>query len=116
MKILFIRQDLMSFVRKDLEILQSAHQVRDLQFRGLRDLSGLLNGVIWADLTFSWFGKLQAFFSVLFSKLMSKKCVVVAGGDDVANEPDIEYGMFSFWWKKWCPLFIFRYADLILSV
>jgi len=116
MKILFVHQKMISFVEKDLEILQSAHQVRELQYRGIRDIPSLLRGTVWADITFSWFGKLHAFFAVLFSKMFGKKAVVVAGGDDVACEPDIGYGMFSFWWKKWCPLFVFRYVDLILPV
>jgi glycosyltransferase involved in cell wall biosynthesis len=106
----------MSFVNKDLEILQSKHEVRDLQFRGLQDIPALMRDTMWADLTFAWFGKLHAFLGILFSKLLGKKGIVVAGGDDVAKEPDIKYGMFSFWWKKCCPLFVFCYADLILSV
>ncbi len=116
MKILFVHQSLVSFVEKDLNILRLAHQVRNLHYRGLQDIPSLVKGTIWADLTFSWFGKLHAFFAVLFSKMLDKKSVVVAGGDDVAHEPEINYGMFSFWWKKWCPLFVFKYADLILSV
>lgn len=34
----------------------------------------------------------------------------------MACEPEINYGLFTSWWKKWCPLFVFRYADLILNV
>ncbi len=113
---LFVQQGLLSFVETDLNILQSSHQVRNVHFRGLKDVPNLVRGTLWADLTFSWFGKLHAFFAVLFSKLLSKKSIVVAGGDDVAYESEIRYGMFSYWWKKWCPLFVFRYADLILSV
>ncbi|MBW7897491.1 GDP-mannose:cellobiosyl-diphosphopolyprenol alpha-mannosyltransferase [Candidatus Brocadiaceae bacterium B188] len=116
MKILFVHQKLMSFVEKDLEILRSAHEVREIQFRGMQDIPSLLEGTIWADITFSWFGKIHAFFAVLFSKMLGKKAVVVAGGDDVACEPHIKYGMFAYWWKKWCPLFVFRYANLILCV
>lgn len=116
MNILFVHQGLTSFVQKDLEILQSAHEVRDLRFRDPGDLPALISGARWADLTFSWFGKLHAFFAVLFSRLLGKKAAVVAGGDDVAYEPEIGYGMFSYWWKRWCPLFVFRHADLILSV
>lgn len=106
----------MSFVRKDLEILQSVHTVNELYFRGSYDIPKLICGVYRTDLTFSWFGKLHAFFVVIFSKLFGKKAVVVAGGDDVANVPEIKYGMFAYWWKKWCPLFVFQYADLILLV
>lgn len=118
MKILFVYQSLLSFVEKDLNSLQSLYQVRSLKFRGLRDAPALVRGVLWADLTFSWFGKLHAFFTVLFSKLLGKKSIVVAGGDDVVKLelPDFKYGIFTAWWKRWCPLFVFRYADLILCV
>lgn len=117
MRICLVTQSWDSWVQNDFEILRSAgHQVRVIQFRGLRDIPTVLGGTIWADLTFSWFGKLHAFFTVLFSRLLGKTAVVVAGGDDVANEPDIGYGMFTYWWKKWCPLFVFRYGDFILSV
>lgn len=116
MKILFIHQRLESYVQKDLDILRSVHQVRDIQFTGIKDIFAILQGTIWADLSFSWFGKLHAFFAVLFSKIFGKKAIVVAGGDDVVNNPEIKYGMFYFWWKKWCPLFVFKYADLVLTV
>ena len=116
MKILFIHHGLESYVQKDLDILRSVHQVREIHFTGLKDIFAILQGTIWAELSFSWFGKLHAFFAVLFSKIFGKKAIVVAGGDDVAYEPEIGYGMFAFWWKKWFPLFVFRYADLILPV
>ena len=116
MKILFIHQSLVSFVEKDMKILRSAHEIRELRFRGVGDIPTLFLTFFWADVTFSWFGKLHAFFAALFCKMFGKKAVVVAGGDDVVYEPEINYGMFVYWWKKWCPLFVFRYADLILSV
>lgn len=116
MKILFVCQDLSSFVKKDLNILKESFCVREIIFRGLRDIFGLLRGVIWADVTFSWFGKLHAFFAVLFSKILRKRSIVVAGGDDVACVPEIKYGMFCFWWKRWCPSFVFRYADFVIPV
>ena len=116
MKILFVSQNLASFIEKDLGILQYEHQVRKKQLRGLVDIPSLIHGIIWADLTFCWFGKMHAFFAVLFSIVFHKKTVVVAGGDDVTCVPEINYGMFCFWWKKWCPLFVFQKANLILSV
>jgi len=115
-KILFVSQGLMSFVQKDLDILRSAHEVRPVRFRSLADVPAVFGGTIWADLTFSWFGKLHAFLAVLFSRSLGKRTVVVAGGDDAAHEPDIGYGMFTYWWKEWCPAFVFRHADLILAV
>ena len=116
MKILFLHQGLISFVQRDLEILQSAHQVLNVRYRGIQDLPVLIRGMIWADLAFSWFGKLHAFFAVLLARRFGRRTVVVAGGDDVAWEPEINYGMFAYWWKKWCPRFVFHNTDLILSV
>ncbi|MFA5197610.1 MAG: glycosyltransferase family 4 protein [Patescibacteria group bacterium] len=121
MKILFVHQGLQTFVKKDLDILQGAHEVRSIEWKSdlaeiADNLFHLWKGVTWCDLTFSWFGKLHAFFAVLFSKILRKKSIVVAGGDDVAHVPEIGYGMFSFWWKRWCPKFVFRHADLIVTV
>lgn len=104
-------------MEKDLNILRNDYQVREVEFKGIKDLFTLWETVRWGDVTFCWFGKLHAFFAILFSIILGKKTVVVAGGDDVACETQgIKYGMFAFWWKKWCPLFVFRYADLILPV
>ncbi|MCX5815375.1 MAG: glycosyltransferase family 4 protein [Proteobacteria bacterium] len=116
LRILFVHQGLQSFVQKDLEILRSAYEVREVWFRGLRSVHAIWSATQWADVTFSWFGKLHAFFAVLFSKLLGKKAVVVAGGDDVVYLPKLKYGLFCYWWKKWCPLFVFKYADLVLPV
>lgn len=116
MKILFIYQSLISFVEKDRDILKEENEIREICFNSIVDIYTLIKNIIWCDITFSWFGKLHAFFAVLFSKLLLKKAIVVAGGDDVANETDINYGMFAYWWKKWCPLFVFKQADLVLAV
>lgn len=114
MKILFVHQGLSSFVKKDLDILSEKFNVKEFYFKSLKDVFNLWRDIQWADISFSWFGKLHAFFAVLFSKILHKKSVVIAGGDDVVYAPEINYGMFSFWWKRWCPLFVYRYADLIL--
>lgn len=116
MRVLFVHQALMSFVERDLRILQDAHDVRELVWRGFRDLGRLWAGVRWCDVVFCWFGKLHAYFAVKLAKRYGKGAVIVAGGDDVAREPDISYGMYSFWWKRWCPNYVFRHADLVLCV
>ncbi len=124
MKILFVHAGMPTFAKTDYDVLSEVHDVREFNFPTLKSgwgqiikkLPALWQGVKWADLTFSWFGKLHAFFAILFSKIFGKKSIVVAGGDDVAHEPKIRYGMFSYWWKKWCPLFVFKYADLIIPV
>lgn len=103
MRILFVHQGLQSFVAKDLDVLHSANYVRGIPFRGTRDVPAVLNGAPSADLAFCWFGKLHAFFAVLFCRLLGKKAVVVAGGDEVACDRHFGYGMFTHWWKRVVP-------------
>ncbi len=118
MKILFVYQELSTFVKKDLDILRSIHSVREVHFQGINDIPKLWSGVRWCDISFSWFGKLHAFFTVLFSKALGKKSMVVSGGDDVANAiiEGKAYGLCSQLYKRWCPIFVFKNAALILAV
>lgn len=126
MRILFVYQELQSFVQKDLDILREVHDVRAVQFTGRRelirhlgpDLWRLWQGVLWCDLTFSWFGKLHAFFAVLFSRILGKNAVVVAGGDDVANcvVADKPYGLCADPIGKWFAYFTFRQSHLVIVI
>jgi len=117
MRVLFVyHKKMASFISKDLEILKKRHQVKVLRYSNLLDAYTIWKGACWCDLTFSWFGSVHSLFSVLFSKVLTKKSIVVAGGYDVACVPEIGYGLFSVWWKRWLPLLVFRFADMILSV
>lgn len=123
MKILLTYLDLSTFVSKDIEILKIKHDVRPFQFRGLQDLLPLWKAVLWSDLTISWFGTIHAFFSVMFSKMLKKKSVVISGGYDVARTPllpyygalnrPIEHGGPI---KRWGVYYTYANSDLILSV
>ena len=115
-RVLFIHQKRLSFVEKDIDILRHEYDVEELLFRGPQDVPAILQKLRKADFTFCWFAKLHAFFAVLFSKLLGKRSIVVAGGDDVVYAPEIKYGTLTFWWKRWCPLFALKYADLVLAV
>ncbi len=116
MRVLFVHQALMSFVERDLRILQDAHDVRELVWRGLRDLRRLWAGVRWCDVVFCWFGSLHAYFAAQLARCVGKPAVVVAGGYDVARQPEIGYGMYTCWWKRWCPNYVFGHADRVLCV
>ena len=122
MKVLLVHQSLEPYVARDLEILCSSHEVRTIQFTGLKgmtkffipDFWKLWKGVLWCDLTFCWFGKLHAFFSVLFCKMLRRKSIVIAGGEDAsAVKP---FGIIGHPLKKWFTYFVFRYTDKIIAV
>ena len=117
MRILFLHQKLMSFVHRDLELLRRNYDVTEMMTSGnCLDLPRLASLVRQCDVVFCWFGKLHAFWAILFAKLFGRKTVVVAGGDDVAGEKKLGYGLFAHPVKRYFGFFIFRYADLVLAV
>jgi len=58
-KILFVRPSKSSFIQRDLELLRKHFDVRVAHYQGkkrmLKFLIETLKGVLWADITFSWF-------------------------------------------------------------
>jgi len=95
-RILFVYSVLSSFVSRDLNLLERHFNVRRLRLRTYRRnpliLFRMIRGVLWADVVFSWFVETNAFFIVLFSKILRKKSVIVVGGFGVAKVPEISYG------------------------
>jgi len=75
-------------------------------------------GVLWTDLTFSWFADIHAASAVFLSKTFRKKSIVIAGGYDVANEPSINYGVMRFPKSKSARIakFALKYTDKVLAV
>jgi glycosyltransferase involved in cell wall biosynthesis len=69
-----------------------------------------------SDVCYVWFGTMTAAVVVFFTKLFRKKSIVVAGGLDVANEPDINYGLMNRPLYRFFPKFTFRHADLVIAV
>lgn len=68
------------------------------------------------DLAFCWFGNIWSFLAVIFSKIWRKKTVIVAGGHDVANVPEIHYGLAQHKIMKHFTRFALTSADLVLPV
>jgi len=118
MKILFVYRHLSSFVKNDLCCLSnrfpvfSLHVSKNLMKTGIRFLVKTPK----VDIIFVWLAGYQAVLSVLFAKLFRKKIVVVAGGYDAADEPEIGYGAFRTWYRAAMAIFVFKKADLVLAV
>ena len=123
-KVLFVRPLRSTFVEKDLELLKKYFDVRVVDFAfGRRNLKGIvatassmLKGTLWSDLTFSWFADIHAYVAVRLSKIFRKRSIVIIGGYEVANVPEIGYGAML------CPTslrrvrFVLREADKVLAV
>lgn len=122
MKILFIHNYLATFTSIDLDILRSAHEVRELYVssaapaRFLRANASLAHNVQWSDLVFSWFGGLHALLPFTLGRMFGRKCVVVASGYDVGDMPEIDYGNMRPGVRRQIGRRVFALADRVLAV
>ncbi len=116
-KILFVAWDpSVTWVHTDIEILKKEFNVKVLKCTSFLDLLKIIYYINYVDVSFNWFGGKDAALTVLISKLLRKKAVVVAGGVDAAFVPEIGYGMAFDPIKRFLAQFSFQHADYVLTV
>jgi glycosyltransferase involved in cell wall biosynthesis len=72
--------------------------------------------VFWCDTIYGWFASWRMIYPIIFAKILSKRIVVVAGGYDVVNAPEINYGAWIKIPDRRISKFVFKYADIVLPV
>ena len=117
-RIILVYTNLTSFVKTDLDILRKFYDVECIRWR-IRDVANLPK-FFWKDVTtdlnFIWFASGHAFRCIQISKLLGKKSVVVVGGFEVANIPEINYGLSLSPKYSQKVKFVFENADAVLTV
>ena len=117
MKIAFIYYPRSSFVKQDCESLSSHFYVEKVGFRYPRDAIRMIGPIKRSDIIFSWFASGHSFAAVMLCKILRKRSVIIAGGYDVAFEPEINYGQYTLSrHKRMYADFVLRNADIILAV
>jgi len=81
-----------SFIARDIATLRTRHDVSVMRCVTPGEIAACLRAVRGHDLLFCWFGSLRYAPVVLTARALGRKVIVVAGGYDVANEPQIGYG------------------------
>lgn len=100
-RILFVHPTKTTFIEADRVLLSEEYDLRVVDFNvkrtnliGIAGVAcGLFFGVLWADLTFSWFAEKHTSKAVTLSRWFGKPSVVAVGGYDVAKVPEIGYGL-----------------------
>ena len=109
------RKDVGGFKEDDYRILRDAFEVTRLHFTFsplcLFRLFVLLRN---QDVAYAWFANVWAFFMVLFSRVWGVRTVIVTGGYDVANVPEIDYGLPRHPILRHFARFALERADLVL--
>jgi glycosyltransferase involved in cell wall biosynthesis len=101
-RILFVHNGPTQFVQLDLDELRERYDVTECYLR-----SRWINAVsMWLqvrthDLVFGWFASWHTFLPLLFARVLGKPSLLVIGGYDLANMPDIGYGHQRGGVKKW---------------
>lgn len=117
MKILFFTVHASTFTKGDLEILKSKHSVIYCDFFekkiGFFNLIRLIKN---NDVVFFWFISLRFVIPLIWSKLFNKKVIFVAGGYDVANLKELNYGSMSSRWKSFFIKNMIKLSDKVISV
>ena len=92
-RVLFVHSRKASFVAIDREILAERYEVEDLYQPGRwPNPVKVIGGVARADVVFGWFASWHTFFPITLAWLTRKPSVMIVGGFDTANMPDIGYG------------------------
>lgn len=93
MQILFVYSRPASFVEIDLRLLRERWDVREWAQPGrYANPVAVADAVRRADLVFGWFASWHTLLPFTFARLLGKPSVLVTGGFDTANLPDIGYG------------------------
>jgi glycosyltransferase involved in cell wall biosynthesis len=115
-RILYVHSRKASFVAIDREILAERYEVRDLYQPGRwPNLFEVIRGVARADLVFGWFASWHTFFPVTLAWLLRKPSVMIVGGFDTANMPDIGYGYQQGGLRRWASRWIMRRATRLAT-
>ena len=109
MKILVVGSiDQSPFIQTDIDKLSTFCKVDTVNFNGTLDKDALFHQYLVIiktiifdlfpksfnnDVIYVWFADVPAFFCLIFSKLFGKKLIVVLGGYEVCNMPEINYGL-----------------------
>jgi glycosyltransferase involved in cell wall biosynthesis len=115
-RILFVHNSKASFVAIDREVLAERHEIEDLYQPGRwPNPIRVAGGVLRADLVFGWFASWHTFFPITLAWLLRKPSVMVVGGFDTANMPDIGYGYQQGGLRRWASRWIMKRASRLVT-
>jgi glycosyltransferase involved in cell wall biosynthesis len=115
-RILYVHSRKASFVAIDREILAERYEIDDLYQPGRVPAPWrVVRGVMRADLVFGWFASWHTFLPVTLAWLLRKPSVMIVGGFDTANMPDIGYGYQQGGLRRWASRWIMRRATRLVT-
>ena len=116
MRLLYVHSRKASFVAIDREILAERFEIEDLYQPGRwPNPVKIVTGLARADVVFGWFASWHTFFPITLAWLLRKPSILIIGGFDTANMPDIGYGYQQGGLRRWASLWIMRRAGRLIT-
>jgi glycosyltransferase involved in cell wall biosynthesis len=116
LRILFIHNHPTSFALLDVESLQKRYRVTECYLRSRRiNPVDIWRQVVAHDLVFGWFASWHTFLPLCFARLARKPSLLIIGGYDLANLPQIGYGHQRGGLKKWVSRITMRFATCLVT-
>jgi glycosyltransferase involved in cell wall biosynthesis len=116
MRILFVYSRQRSFVDIDLALLRERWEVREWAQPGrYANPLAVLREVRRADLVLGWFASWHTFMPLTFARMLGKPSLLVTGGFDTANVPQIGYGYQQGGARRWLARWIIRSATKLIT-
>jgi glycosyltransferase involved in cell wall biosynthesis len=115
-RVLYVHSRKASFVAIDRELLAERYEIEDLYQPGrLPHPARVLRGVLRADAVFGWFASWHTFFPITLAWVLRKPSVLIVGGFDVANMPEIGYGYQRGGLRRWASRWIMKRARRLVT-
>ena len=115
-RILYVHSRKASFIAIDRAILAERFELEDLYQPGrLPNPIAVIGGVLRADLVFAWFANWHSFLPITLAWLLRKPSVLIIGGFDTANMPDIGFGHQRGGLRTHASRWIFRRAGRLIT-
>ena len=77
-------------------------------------ISKIIPGILKSDISITWFVDYHTVFVVFFSKLFRKKSIVLVGGHEICNMPEINYGYQRLFFRGFIARWVLRNATTIV--
>ncbi len=110
------------FIKNDIDILKKNFSLKTVYYdyneRSTLVLlvPRLIKGILWSDVVFIWFASYHALLSIIIAKIARKKTILVVGGYEVVNEPEINYGLMKSKFTSWIPKISIRNSDKVICI
>jgi glycosyltransferase involved in cell wall biosynthesis len=115
-RILYVHSRKASFVAIDRELLAERYDIDDLYQPGRSpNPVKVVRGVLGADVVFGWFASWHTFFPIALAWLLGKPSVMIIGGFDTADMPEIGYGYQQGGLRRWASRWIMRRATCLIT-